>query len=192
MNNRANVLKHFLRLLPALLGWAALMLVLWGLIFLRLDDAPPANKLVIYTDCEIANARELMIRLEDACGIGTKAGCVFVPAEIKKIKLYTTSFFSALSSPLKDGDLFILSEEKFREIAGEYALLTGDDFDKEKIAENTGLLYVDPESGCFPLSEHFLYDPAQRYYICVNARSAHSCETDSAAFTLMRILLTMN
>ena len=112
-------LKNFLSTVPALLGWAALMLVIWGFVFLRLDDVSPERKLIIYTDCDIVNARELMINLEDECGISSDREYVFGENDIRKIKLYTTSFFSALSDPLGDGDLFIISETVVKDLEDE-------------------------------------------------------------------------
>ena len=178
--------KFFLHMIPALLGWAMLMLVIWGIVFLRLDDTSKEHKLVIYADCEIKDARKLMIHLEDMSGISSDSNYIFADADIRKIKLYTTSFFSALSDPLKDGDLFILSEEQLLEVKDALLALSESD------ADAAYLLYADPAQNRFPLSEYLLYDPSQRYYLCLNKSSIHVGTVDEAALNLYDLLLEID
>ena len=182
-------LKFYLGMIPALLGWAALMLVLWGFVFLRLDDTSADHKLVIYADCDIADARELMIQLEDTCGITSESKYAFGDAEIRKIKLFSTSFFSALSDPLKDGDLFIITEEHLGELKDSFAPLSDGVLGAENIYEGIGILFADPETEHFPFDHYFLYDQTQRYYLCLNAKSLHVGNQDGAALALASIFL---
>lgn len=184
-------LGHFFDLVPALLGWAALMLVLWGFVFLRLDDAKPENKLVIYAACDVTDARELMIKLEDLSGTGTDDS-LFGSAPIRKIKLYTTSFFSALSDPLKDGDIFIVSEEMLSDLGEAFAALPpGENDDKDK-TEVKGILFFDAAKGERRLEKYFLFDESKRYYLCFSAKSLHAGDRDTAAFTLADLLLNLD
>ena len=185
-------LKNFLSTVPALLGWAALMLVIWGFVFLRLDDVSPERKLIIYTDCDIVNARELMINLEDECGISSDREYVFGENDIRKIKLYTTSFFSALSDPLGDGDLFIISETVLKDLEDEFVSLPEELLTSSERFGNKGILFFDPVSDDLRGTEYFLYDASERYYLCFNAKSQHAGSRDSAAFRLAEVLLNMN
>ena len=181
-------IKRFLNLVPALLGWAALMLVLWGFIFLRLDDAPPENRLVIYAECDVSGARDLMVQLEDAWAAHGDESA-FAGTQIRKIKLYTTSFFSVLSDPLKDGDLFIVSEEALRELGDKIAPLPTGRFEEMETLENRGILFYDASRDVRRGEKHFLYNEDRRYYLCFSADSLHAGVRDESAYVLAEILL---
>ena len=190
MSERGRI-KRFLNLVPALLGWAALMLVLWGFIFLRLDDAPPENRLVIYAECDVSGARDLMVQLEDAWTAHGDEGA-FAGTQIRKIKLYTTSFFSVLSDPLKDGDLFIVSEEALRELGDKIAPLPTGRFEGVETLENRAILFYDASRDVPRGEKLFLYDADKRYYLCFSADSFHAGARDEAAYGLAEILLNMD
>ena len=109
--NKRERLRFLLRMIPALLGWAALMLLIWVFVFLRLDDADGAHKLVIYTDAYVFDARGAMIALEDESGISGDKPYVFQEDGLQKIKLHPSTYRSMGGSIFQDGDIFIISEE---------------------------------------------------------------------------------
>ena len=181
-------LRFFLNMIPDMLGWAALMLLLWGFVFLRLDDAAPAHKLVIYADCEVADPRGLMADLEDSFaeaadeeGSGS--------TDIRKIKLYSGSYISMGASPLEESDLFILSEAHLSELKERLLVLPEGRFEEDRYTEDCTSLLLGEGDSKMPLGSHLLYDAEQRYYLCFSKESMHAGPADESAFALAHIIL---
>ena len=187
-------LRFVLNMIPAMLGWAALMLAVWGLIFMRLDDAPSAKKLVIYTDCTLTDSRRAIIALEDACGVSGSSPGIFDDADICKIKLRPTSYSIMGESPALDGDIFIISESRLDEVKEYFSPLPDEIASSFEVYSIEGVaigaLIGDPNAGRYFYEDTLHYEKGERYYLCFGINSRHTGADDSAAYALAEYMLS--
>ena len=75
-------------MIPALLAWTAFMLILWGFVYLRLTDTSAEQKLVLYIDGQVLNARDMMLELESkTVENASKESAFGQDADIRMIKI---------------------------------------------------------------------------------------------------------
>ena len=134
--------------LPAVL-WAMMAVLLTGFVFNQITDTAPANKIVLYADCEVENAPELAERLEKELG-----------GAVRMVKIHPFSYAMFDSDRLKQADLFIVPDSR----KGEYA---------EWFAPGEGVTACDPAAGQAIVPRTFLYDPEESYQLYLGGRSVH-------------------
>lgn len=121
-------------LLPAVL-WAMLAAVFTGFIFNQITDAAPADKIVIYADCEVQNAPELAERMEKQ-----------LEGKIRMVKIHPFSYAMFDSNRLKQADLYIVPDSH-REKYGKW------------FPAEDGIVLYDPASGREAAGAYFLFVP---------------------------------
>ena len=106
-----STLRWFLRMIPALLAWTAFMLILWGFVYLRLTDTLAEQKLVLYIDGQVLNARDMMLELESKTVENASKESVFgQDADIRMIKIRPLTYNILGYSAENEADLFIVAE----------------------------------------------------------------------------------
>ena len=118
--------------LPAAL-WAMLAVVFTGFVFNQITDAAPADKIVIYADCEVRNAPELAEKLEKA-----------LDGKIRMVKIHPFTYAMFDSVRLKHADLYIVPDSR----KAEY---------QEWFLPEEGLTVYDPSTGQETASSYFMY-----------------------------------
>ncbi len=131
--------RRFLRafgqfLLPAVL-WAMLAAVFTGFVFNQITDTVPADKIVIYADCEVLDAPELADRMEK-----------LLEGKIRMVKIHPFSYAMFDSNRLKQADLYIVPDSHKEEY--------GQWFPPEE-----GIVLYDPASGRESAGKYFLFVP---------------------------------
>ena len=120
--------------LPAVL-WGMMAVLLTGFVFNQITDTTPANKIVLYADCEVRNAPELAEKLEKELG-----------GAVRMVKIHPFTYAMFDSARLKQADLFIIPDSH----RAEYG---------EWLSEEEAVTVFDPSSGTAAAPEVFLYAP---------------------------------
>lgn len=120
--------------LPAVL-WAMLALLFTGFVFNQITDTVPANKIVIYADCELRNAPKLAEKLEKA-----------LDGQVRMVKIHPFAYAMFDSARLKQADLYIVPDSHKTEY-------------QEWFLPEEGLVLYDPASGQETAGAWFLYVP---------------------------------
>ena len=120
--------------LPAVL-WAMLAVLFTGFVFNQITDTAPANKIVIYADCEVRNAPQLAEKLEKA-----------LDGQIRMVKIHPFAYAMFDSARLKQADLYIVPDSHITEY-------------REWFLPKEGLTLYDPASGQETAGAYFLYVP---------------------------------
>ena len=135
-------------LLPAVL-WAMLALVFTGFVFNQITDTAPADKIVIYADCEVRNAPELAEKLEKS-----------LEGAVRMVKIHPFSYAMFDTARLRQADLYIIPDSR-KEAYREWLL------------PEDGVPVADPAAGLAAAPDYFLYDPAETYRIFPGSGSVH-------------------
>lgn len=151
--------------LPAVL-WAALAAMVTGFVFNQITDTAPANKIVIYADCEVQNAPETAEKLEKALN-GT----------VRMVKIHPFSYALFDSVRLRQADLYLVPDSHLAEY-------------REWFTAEDGIPFFDSGNGKAAAKNCFLYDPAETYRLYTGAESVHL--DDGLARRAAELLLSIN
>lgn len=135
-------------ILPALL-WAALAMIFTGFVFNQITDAAPADKIVIYADCELQNAPELAEKLEQA-----------LDGSVRMVKIHPFTYAMFDSVRLKQADLYIIPDSHLADY-------------RDWLSAEEGIPVSDPASGFAAAGDYFLYEPGGLYRIYTGRSSVH-------------------
>ena len=135
-------------ILPALL-WAALAMIFTGFVFNQITDAAPADKIVIYADCELQNAPELAEKLEQA-----------LDGSVRMVKIHPFTYAMFDSVRLKQADLYIIPDSRLADY-------------RDWLSAEEGIPVSDPASGLAAAGDYFLYEPGGLYRIYTGRSSVH-------------------
>lgn len=163
-------IKSVLAVLPMLAVWLIISLFGWGLVFTRITDTSPRNKIVLCVDAPVREADALAAALEDALAGG-----------VRMVKVYPFSYAMFDSSTLTDADLFIVPVshvDTYREwfaplpdgMRNEAGVLTVD-------GAPLGLPAFDPETGRGIAQAYVDYrtpeGKEETFYLLFGAKSLH-------------------
>lgn len=149
--------------LPAVL-WAMLALVFTGFVFNQITDAAPADKIVIYADCEVNDAPPLAEKLENALG-----------GAVRLVKIHPFSYAMFGSDRLKQADLYIVPDSHKEEY-------------QEWFLPEAGVTVYDPSSGAAVAPDVFCYSD-EPYRLYPGSASVH--REDGLARTTAELLIYM-
>ena len=100
-------MRRFSDVLPLLLLWLMLSVFLWGFVFDRLTDAPPAEKLVLFADAVLTDETALALQLEEQ-----------MEAPVRMVQVRAFSYAMMGSEDIENADLYIVGAteaESYRE-----------------------------------------------------------------------------
>ena len=150
-------------ILPGVL-WAMLALLFTGFVFNGITDTDPANKIVIYADCEVQNAPQLAEKLENA-----------LDGAVRMVKIHPFHYAMFDSLRLKQADLFIIPDSRKEEY-------------REWLSDAEGLTVYDPETGTAVFPDVFRYT-REPYRLYPGSASVHL--EDGLAKETAALLLTL-
>ena len=87
--------KRFLGAVPLLVLWLLVSIFVWGFVFTRITDAPPAQKITLYVDAETPGDTALAVRLEAGCAV-----------RMAQVRPFTYAMFDGTA--LERADLYIV------------------------------------------------------------------------------------
>ena len=159
----ARAIRRIRRMMPGLLIWLIASGLIGGFIFIRVTDAAPGNKIMIYMDGEVMNGAELADRLER-----------LLPEPIRKVQIRPFTYALFGSDELRNADLYIVPAshtEEYREW-----FLPG----------REGSLMHDPETGRAAAGRWLIYgDEIYRMFPGAGSRHLEDGMTDRAAELLL-------
>jgi len=157
-------LRRLWEMIPLLLAWTVAAGLIGGFIFLRVTDAPPENKIMIYVDGKIQNAAELAFRLEKQ-----------LPAPIRKVQIRPFSYAMFSSEELRSADLYIVPRAHLAEYRDWF------------LPDQEGELMYDPEAGLSIAEKWLVYESPEPYLLLRGAGSCH--REDGMAERAAKLLL---
>ena len=137
-----------------------------GFVFNQITDTAPANKIVIYADCEVQNAPETAEKLEKALN-GT----------VRMVKIHPFSYALFDSVRLRQADLYLVPDSHLAEY-------------REWFTAEDGIPFFDSGNGKAAAKDCFLYAPAETYRLYTGAESVHL--DDGLARRAAELLLSIN
>ena len=136
-------------MIPGLLAWMIAAGLIGGFIFIRVTDAAPENKIMIYMDGTVRRGAELADRLEQQ-----------LPSPIRKVQIRPFTYALFGSDELRSADLYIVPESHLADY-GEW-FLPGQE----------GKCVHDPETGLSAAGNWLIYEP-ETYRMMLGAGSRH-------------------
>ncbi|MBQ1576230.1 MAG: hypothetical protein IIZ83_04650 [Oscillospiraceae bacterium] len=167
--------------------WAFLAVLVCGLLFSRLDDAPSGKKVTLFADVPAVEDRALAWQLEQAA-----------PPPIRKVKVHPFSYAMFDTANLLGADLYIIPESKVESYSGSFCSLEGAGFETRdgyvRDGELWGVKVWDAGSRSGAATDYIRY-PDEDCYLFINPASGHiaslSGTGDDAALVLARALLAI-
>ncbi len=177
------LLKNIWSQLHLYLLWAMASVLIWGLVFSVITDAPPEKKVTLFIDVEVCRDRELREELEKA-----------LPEGIRMIQVHPFSYAMFNEQTLLDADLYIVPASSVEEYHESF-LLSPDAVPGEG-REEGGVLVHDAVSGEGVAASYIGYDPGEDYYLFFGVNSLHAAPLsgrgDDAAFAVADTLLQLD
>lgn len=160
------MLKGILKNWHRYVVWAILSAVFWAWAVLRVTDALPKNKVVLYADLYEIDRPAVEQAVEPALPEGIR---------FMEVDLFEDMLFSPTS--VLTGDLYLVPESKVAEYLESFlpidrSLFPGATF-YESEGEAYGVCVYDEAAGVAVAGSHVLYFPGQRCYLFLNRDSRH-------------------
>ena len=167
--------------------WAFLAVLVCGLLFSRLDDAPADEKVTLFADVPAVEDRALAWQLEQTA-----------PPPIRKVKVHPFSYAMFDTANLLGADLYIIPESEVEAYSGSFRSLEGAGFDPTggyvRDGELWGVKVWDAGSRSGVAPDYIRY-PDEDCYLFVHPVSGHIASLtgtgDDAALALARTLLAI-
>lgn len=157
--------RKIMNLIPLMLLWLMLTAFFWSWIFTFLTDAPRAEKIVLFVECDVPGETYIASRLEKT------------PSEtIRLVQVRPFAYSMMTSESIRNSDLYIVSESSFKEYFEWFmplpkdALNLGENF----LFENTpyGVKVYDAQTKSGILTDHIGYED-ENYYLVFGNQSLH-------------------
>ncbi len=159
-------LRQFTRQIPLLIIWLMASALLWSFVFMRITDADPAHKIVVFADAEVSGSEDLAAELFDLRRGG-----------IHTVQVHPFTYAMLNSAQLANADLYIIPESDMPAYL-EWFAPCPDDFRQAAYVNpddgcRYGLLLRDPADPDTRLSQYIHFAPDERYYLCFGKNSLH-------------------
>ena len=158
--------RQFTRQIPLLIIWLMASGLLWSFVFLRITDADPAHKIVVFVDAETTGAEDLAAELFDQ-----RRG------NIRTVQVRPFTYAMLDSNQLTNADLYIVPESDMLIYLDWFAPcpdgFTQDAYVNPEDGLSYGLLIRDPSDPDSLFSRYIQFVPEERYYLCFGKNSLH-------------------
>ena len=176
------LLKNIWSQLHLYLLWGMASVLIWGLVFSFLTDAPPEKKVTLFIDVEECRDQALREELEKD-----------LPEGIRMIQVHPFSYAMFNEQTLLDADLYIVPASNIEDYHESFLLLPGAEIAEGR--EEGGILVHSAASGDGIAASYIGYDQAEDYYLFFGVNSLHasplSGRGDDAAFAVADTLLQL-
>lgn len=182
------MIRQILRNWHRYVVWVIVSIMFWSWIVVRVTDALPKNKVVLYADLYEIDG--------DAV---EQAAEPYLPEGIKFLEV--NMFDSMLFQPtaVLTGDLYLIPERDMADYAASFVPLDRSAFAGASFYEldgqAVGVCVFDPDGSVAIAKDKIGYFPDQRCYLCVNRESKHiggiNDSPDDAALVLARAWMNL-
>ncbi len=160
------MIKEILRNWHRYVVWVLVSVMFWSWIVVRITDALPKNKVVLYADLYEIDEKALEQAVENDLPEGIR---------FLEVNLFDGMLFQPTA--VLSGDLYLVPESDMEAYGASFLPLSREAYPGasfyERDGEAIGVCVFDPSGSVAVAADRIGYFPDQRCYLCINRESGH-------------------